>query len=386
MPLKSEATIHRVFIEKGYAESFDFIGKVENGKRDVDFSYRCKRCGEVSIRTASYYLYRYPRLICGFCGASSDGRDIWIRSKQADEVADYYIQGHSVADTAERFGIPESQINNLAKVRHLTNGRTLQIANISRKKKAEERLAEVIASKGFEYLGGYSDKDGSAKIKCLKCGTEFKRTVDFLKKGNVICQECQKRETAKRNEERRRISKQNAEVRKLEQEWHRMTHPPKDHYQEQHEAFLNREGICEICGKPYTVKEYVESCGLKKAQDNGVCSDECRRKKLNRSVRDSRKRRGVSDTHRARARKYGCAYDSSVTLPKLIKRDGLRCAICGEMCDPNDRSWNKNMGAMSPTIDHIIPMAKGGGHVWDNVQVAHAICNSYKSDNLSEVG
>lgn len=38
---------------------------------------------------------------------------------------------------------------------------------------------------------------------------------------------------------------------------------------------------------------------------------------------------------------------------------------------------------MYPTIDHIVAMANGGGHTWDNVQLAHAICNSYKRD-LSE--
>ena len=79
-----------------------------------------------------------------------------------------------------------------------------------------------------------------------------------------------------------------------------------------------------------------------------------------------------------RARKYGCAFDSSVTLKSLIKRNGLRCAICGELCDPHDHEWTDHFGPKYPTIDHIIPMSKGGGHVWDNVQVAHAICNSAK--------
>ena len=41
------------------------------------------------------------------------------------------------------------------------------------------------------------------------------------------------------------------------------------------------------------------------------------------------------------------------------------------------RDWS---GPMYPSIDHIIPMSKGGGHIWSNVQVAHIICNSIKSD------
>lgn len=308
-------------------------------------------------------------------------RTAWSNSTQADEVADYYVQGHSVADTAERFGVTKAQVNNLAKQRHLTNGRGFhESANPSRKQYAEKRLADTIISMGFEYVGGYSGKHCSVKIKCVKCGAEFERTADFIKRGNVVCPECKKREATEREEERRRISKQNADVRRLEQEWHRMTHPPKD---ERREKLLDKTGICEVCGKPYTVREYVESCGLKYARDNGVCSADCKKIKTRQIVKESHK--GRQDSHRHRAKKFGCAYDGTVTLKKLIKRDGLRCAICGKMCDPNDHSWSKYMGAMSPTIDHIIPMAKGGGHTWDNVQVAHAICNSYKGDTQKAV-
>lgn len=373
----------------GLSERFEFVRRDWESDHGRKVEIRCKTCGkDFSTWSLSQIIKgRQRRLICPYCGKSSDGKDLWTLSQQADKVADYYVQGHSVADTAARFGISTYQVNNLAKLRHITNGIGFRDARkIQQKNDAEQNLINRLSGIGFDYVGGYSDQSSKVLIRCCKCGADFKRSVTFLRTGNVICPECQKREAVEREEERKRIAEQNAEVRRLELEWHRLTHPSKDHYLEQHEAFLNREGICEICGKPYTVREYVESCGLKKAQDNGVCSDKCRRKKLNQSVRDSRKRRGVKDSHRARARKYGCAYDSSVTLPKLIKRDGLRCAICGEMCDPNDHSWTKYMGAKSPTIDHIIPMAKGGGHTWDNVQVAHAICNSYKCDNLSEVG
>lgn len=56
--------------------------------------------------------------------------------------------------------------------------------------------------------------------------------------------------------------------------------------------------------------------------------------------------------------------------------------ICGQMCDWNDHSWSKYSGPLYPSIDHIVPMSKGGGHVWENVQVAHIICNSEKGDRL----
>jgi 5-methylcytosine-specific restriction endonuclease McrA len=34
----------------------------------------------------------------------------------------------------------------------------------------------------------------------------------------------------------------------------------------------------------------------------------------------------------------------------------------------------------APTIDHVIPLAKGGTHEPANVQAAHFLCNSIKGD------
>lgn len=55
------------------------------------------------------------------------------------------------------------------------------------------------------------------------------------------------------------------------------------------------------------------------------------------------------------------------------------CAICGK---PVDFSL-KYPHPLSPTIDHIIPLAKGG-HPSDisNLQLAHRCCNRQKSDRL----
>lgn len=34
----------------------------------------------------------------------------------------------------------------------------------------------------------------------------------------------------------------------------------------------------------------------------------------------------------------------------------------------------------APELDHIIPIAKGGAHVWSNLQCACRECNAAKSD------
>ncbi len=55
------------------------------------------------------------------------------------------------------------------------------------------------------------------------------------------------------------------------------------------------------------------------------------------------------------------------------------CAICGR---PVDMSL-KSPDPMAPTVDHIIPVSKGG-HPSDinNLQLAHFICNRMKSDKV----
>ena len=55
------------------------------------------------------------------------------------------------------------------------------------------------------------------------------------------------------------------------------------------------------------------------------------------------------------------------------------CGICGKPVDFN----LKYPHPLSPTLDHIIPLAKGG-HPSDisNLQLAHRCCNRQKSDKL----
>ena len=83
-----------------------------------------------------------------------------------------------------------------------------------------------------------------------------------------------------------------------------------------------------------------------------------------------------------RARKYGVPYDRTINLKRLVERDGLRCSICGKVCDMEDKRWG-DYGPDYPTIDHIVPISKGGPHLWDNVQIACAECNIVKGSSVS---
>lgn len=52
------------------------------------------------------------------------------------------------------------------------------------------------------------------------------------------------------------------------------------------------------------------------------------------------------------------------------------CHLCSEIIERHRRCPDKWAG----TIDHVIPLSRGGTHTWDNVKPAHAICNFSKSD------
>lgn len=103
-----------------------------------------------------------------------------------------------------------------------------------------------------------------------------------------------------------------------------------------------------------------------------------------RTGRKNPKRRTLN--HKMRAIAYGVEYERGITIEKLIERDGARCHICGCVTDKSDERYTPEgyhvCGKKYPTIDHVVPMSKGGSHTWDNVRVACHKCNSVKGNNL----
>ena len=83
------------------------------------------------------------------------------------------------------------------------------------------------------------------------------------------------------------------------------------------------------------------------------------------------------DHYKWRAEFYNVEYDKNITLESIIARDKGICKICGKPVDCSNR-------LLCPTIDHIIPMSKGGGHTWSNSQLAHFICNCRKRDLVDQ--
>lgn len=61
----------------------------------------------------------------------------------------------------------------------------------------------------------------------------------------------------------------------------------------------------------------------------------------------------------------------------VFERDGWICCVCDTLIDRTLRFPNE----MAATLEHIVPLALGGTHTWDNVGTSHAKCNWLKGCN-----
>jgi 5-methylcytosine-specific restriction endonuclease McrA len=72
-----------------------------------------------------------------------------------------------------------------------------------------------------------------------------------------------------------------------------------------------------------------------------------------------------------RAKKRGLLAED-VCPEEIFNRDSGVCGICLAPVDPSN--WH---------LDHIVPLALGGPHVSENVQVTHPLCNMRKGSRLA---
>jgi 5-methylcytosine-specific restriction endonuclease McrA len=90
-------------------------------------------------------------------------------------------------------------------------------------------------------------------------------------------------------------------------------------------------------------------------------------------------RRYAARTHRPkrRARMRGVPTEN-IRIEWLLHRDGRACQLCGQLV----RTEESVPHPLSPTIDHVIPLSRGGHHTRANVQLAHFACNVKKGANV----
>lgn len=92
------------------------------------------------------------------------------------------------------------------------------------------------------------------------------------------------------------------------------------------------------------------------------------------SIWDDRRR---SNYHKRRALKRELPADN-IRPFDVYERDEWTCGICSS---PVDRNC-KYPDPKSPSLDHILPLSKGGHHVMENVQLACLECNVQKGNRF----
>lgn len=132
-----------------------------------------------------------------------------------------------------------------------------------------------------------------------------------------------------------------------------------DSCQSQHESRTCKK--CRSCG-----------CSMPKDLRNNAryCSERCRKVVQRKHRRLANKRRRFRERSNAMQELYN-PFD-------IFRRDSWICGICFKPTDPAAFYPDPQ----SATIDHIVPVSRGGPDTAANVQCAHALCNSIKGDSL----
>lgn len=291
--------------------------------------------------------------VCGIIYKETRTRNQRIKEKLNNEIRKYIESGHTRREAAEHFNKSMTVVQKAAK--GIEPKKRNQYSN-----GYDIKIFTKYLPDGFEYVGNYTGSDGFADIKCLKCGETFRRScISIRHKDNIQCPVCKERE-AQINKARKEAEKEAERKRREYLSRVRKYEKEKDNLYQTSFAF------CKECGGVFI---------LTSRQKRLFCSDACLKRYHNRSDK--------------RVRKIKTRKEAGITLKKIAKRDKNKCYLCGGLCDWGDIETREDgtmiAGNNYPSLDHIVPLAKGGAHTWDNIKLAHRKCNIKKRDNMPPI-
>jgi 5-methylcytosine-specific restriction endonuclease McrA len=138
-----------------------------------------------------------------------------------------------------------------------------------------------------------------------------------------------------------------------------------------HTLIMNRR--CRQCDAPIP-----ESSSIRARFCSGrTCLQRFNIRRWSEANRDRVQELGRAGAQRRRARLAEVIVES-FSHREIFERDRWVCQLCrGPVI-----ATIKHPDPMSPSLDHIIPLAKYGNHTRANVQLAHLLCNLRKADKL----
>lgn len=261
---------------------------------------------------------------------------------------------------ARTLGISKQTVAKISR-RH---GRSGFIADLPTKYD-EEVVADIIRRSGFEYVTGYNGAKKNVTIRCLKCGRTFDRLFKTFSefahgtlRHNIECPLCR---YDKMQEQKRQCEENLERDARIKAEQQAMKQADLISRQTEERLAIH---VCKNCGKEYCI-------GITGYNSNKYCSEKCMKRWAMRIKNDRRLKRMKTRRH-----------DTDITLEKLFGKDAGVCYLCGKLCDWAAVDCNGNAQDNYPSIDHVIPLSRGGLHTWANVRLAHRGCNTAKGASI----
>lgn len=272
---------------------------------------------------------------------------------KVEELREYKLT-HSAPETAKHFGCSKGTVSKYCKgIPPQKASHREGVPNKYRGTVKPQNIIRMIRERcpTFEFAGNYTGSEGYVDIKCKTCGEIIRKSCVAIRHGTAECDNCI-RITQEERQRQADIKKQTRETIRQTREQEKRETREKWEQERMHD--------CPVCGARTYRPKY--------------CSRECLNKAQN-ALREANRRAKIKEA----------LVDNDISLAKLYQRDRGVCAICGEICNYEDYATKDGhfvAGNTYPSIDHIVPLSKGGSHAWSNIQLAHRRCNTLKSDQI----
>lgn len=291
-------------------------------------------------------------------GGKGSGRKAGSRlkttNKKHEAIRAYKLEGHTSKEVADHFGISYDWAKEICKGLYVDTERHGKAGQFKAKNIEAVKAMIKQSNPNIEYVDGYKDADSMVSVRCLVCGDVFEHSMISIRHGHqTTCQNCKQIE--------QQLAKERREAEKRERQIIAIQTRAKREAEKQNEKLHE----CPACGQLTTRRKYCSE----------VC---CRNACKSKANQETKRRHNATHEAKRRSRIKSQIVDRDITLKQLFERDNGICWICGMVCDWSDftkKDDNFIAGNLYPSIDHVVELSNGGVHSWNNVKLAHRICN-----------